>query len=698
MTFYVVGFLFVASYVYLSNKIEVLQSTLILYIFLALLLSFSIAYFQYYFHIKRSISVTPILFILKGLSIFLILLLLINPTIEKTEINNIKPVIAVLVDNSKSTSFFEEDKNVANFITELDGNEDLTSKFKIQKFTFGTSLQVFDSLSFLETQTNISEAIFGIENLIKDKIAPIILITDGNQTIGSDYEFINSKQPVYPIVIGDTATYVDVKVTQVNVNKYSYIQNKFPVEVLLNYEGDESVTTQFSIISGSKTVFRKTVRFSSSKTSATILANLTSTKEGLQYYTASVSKIENEKNIKNNTKNFSVEVIDEQTKVLLVTSVLHPDIGAFKKSIESNKQRSVDVFRIDDFKGQLKDYQLVILYQPNDTFDKIITELKDTNSNYLVVSGAQTDWDFVNQQTLGFRKSGINQTEDYGAIYNDSFLTFLQEDIDFNNYPPIKDNYGEVNLSKEHQTLLYQSINGIKTQQPLVATFDVNNQKSAIILGEGIWKWRAASFLNSNSFEDFDKFIGNLVQFLASNKKRNRLEVNAETLYPANSTITIAAFYTDKNYQFDARASLEITLTNSETKEVISVPFSLVNNSYQTEIENLISGDYTYKVSVLGQDIQKTNRFKITDYDIEEQFTNANVDKLQKLADKTGGKLFYKNQRSELLKELMTNDSFYTIQKSSTKQKNLIDWKWILFLVVALFTAEWFLRKYFGKI
>jgi hypothetical protein len=690
--------LFVDSYLYLSHKIEVVQSTLILYIFLAFLLSLSIAYFQYYFKIKNRISITPILFILKGLSLFLLLLFLINPRIEKTEINNIKPVLSVLVDNSKSTSFFNEVKNVANCIKKIDENDDLISKFRIQKFTFGNSLQVFDSLSFLETQTNISGAIFGIENLQKDKIAPIILITDGNQTIGSDYEFINSNQPVYPIVIGDTATYVDVKISRLNVNKYSYIKNKFPVEVILNYEGDENITTQLSIYSQGKTVFRKTVRFSSSENSATVTANLTSTKEGLQYYTASVSKIKNEKNIKNNTKNFSVEVIDEQTKVLLLTSVLHPDIGAFKKSIESNKQRSVEVFGIDKFKSQVNDYQLVILYQPNNNFSKIITQLKQSNTNYLVVSGTQTDWNFINQKKLGFRKSVINQTEDYGAIYNDSFLTFLQQDIGFNNYPPLKDKFGEVRVSKEYQTLLFQSINGIQTQQPLFATFDLNNQKSAIILGEGIWKWRAASYLNSNSFEAFDKLIGNLVQYLASNKKRNRLEVNAETLYPANSTINISASYTDKNYQFDARASLEITITNLETKEVVNVPFSLINNSYKTEIENLMSGNYTFKVSVLGQEINKYGRFQITDYNIEEQFTNANVNKLQKLADKTGGKLFFKDQTSEVLREILENDSFYTVQKSSIKQKKLIDWKWILFIVLGLFTTEWFLRKYFGKI
>lgn len=675
-----------------------MQSSVILYIFLALLLSLTVAYFQYYFKVKNRISATPILFTLKGLSLFLLLLLWINPTIEKTEIKNIKPILSVLVDNSKSTSFFKEDKNMPAIIKEIEENNELKNKFEIQKFTFGNSLQAFDSLSFSDTQTNISEAIISIKNLQQNRISPIILISDGNQTIGSDYESIDSESAIYPLVIGDTAKYTDIKITQLNVNKYSYIKNKFPVEVLLNYEGDKNVTTQFSIMSNGKKLFKKNVSFSASKKSTTIVANLTSLKQGLQYYTASISKIENEKNIKNNTKNFSVEVIDEQTKVLLLTSILHPDIGAFKKSIESNKQRSVEVFKIDTFKNELNEYQLVILYQPSNKFQGIISQLKQTNSNYLVVSGAQTDWSFLNQVQLGFQKNAINQTENYGAIYNDSFLTFLQEDIGFSNYPPLKDKFGEVLMTKEHQTLVYQTSNGIETQQPLFATFEVNNQKSAIILGEGIWKWRAASFLNSNSFEDFDKFMGNLVQYLAFNKKRDRLVINAETLYPANSTITISAFYMDKNYQFDARASLEIALTNIETKEVTNLPFSLVNKSYQTEIENLVSGDYTYKVSVLGQKINTNGRFKITDYDIEEQFTNANVTKLQKLADKTGGELFFKNQERKLIEELLENSSYYTVQKSSIKQKNLIDWQWIVFIVLGLLTSEWFLRKYFGKI
>jgi hypothetical protein len=663
-----------------------------------LVLSLSVAFFQYYYKVKNKLKVTIILFVLKTLSLFLLILLLINPVIEKVVIENEKPIVSILVDNSKSISFFKEAKNVSDIIYNVNNNNALSDKFSINEFTFGKKLQVLDSLSFLENETNIAEAIIGVTELHKEKIAPIVLITDGNQTIGAAYEFLNSKYPIYPILVGDTTKYVDLKITQLNVNRYSYIQNKFPVEVLLNYEGNESVKTQFSIFSQGKTIFRENVTFSSDKKSATIITNLTSIKEGLQYYKASIRKINNEKNTKNNSKNFSVEVIDEQTKVLILSSVLHPDVGALKKSIESNKQRSVDVFLIDNFINKIDDYQLIILYQVNNKFNSVISQLKQNNSNYLLVSGSNSDWNFINKQQLGFTKNAINQTENYGAIYNDSFLTFLQEDIGFNDFPPLKDKFGEIVISKEHQILLHQNINGIQTKQPLFVNFDINNQKSAVLFGEGIWKWRAASFLTTNSFEEFDKFIGGLVQFLASNKIRDRLVINVENSYPANSTILISAFYTDKNYQFDARGALEFSITNKETNEVVKIPFSLINNSYQVEIENLVSGNYSYSVEVLDQGINKYGSFKITNYQIEEQFTSANLNKLQQLATKTGGKLFYKNQIDDLTNELLENKSFYTVQKSSVKQQNLIDWKWILFFVIILLTVEWFVRKYHGKV
>ncbi len=665
---------------------------------MALLISVLIAYYQYFYRQNNNSTLPKILLVLKFSSLFLLLILLINPKIESTKITNEKPVLTLLVDNSSSIDYFEKNQTVNDLIAQLESNKALANKFSIEKFSFGNDLQIFDSLSFDNTNTNISKAIQDVNELQKGKKSPIVVLTDGNQTKGLDYSFITSEQSIYPIVIGDTTKYEDVSIAQVNVNKYSYLNNKFPVEIILNYDGTLSNRLPVSIIKNGKRIYQKQVNFSKTKKSATISAELESLTEGLQYYTVSVGKLENEKNSKNNVKSFFIEVINEQTKIALISSIVHPDIGALKKAIESNKQRSLENFSIDKFKENVSDYQLVILYQPTIKFNAILNQLKKSESNYWLISGANTNWSFINQQNIGISKNAINQTENLIPFYNESFLTFLQEDINFNNLPPLTDKFGDVTISGEKQTLIFQNLNGVITKQPLLTFLESNSIKKGFLLGEGIWKWRANSYLNTNSFEEFDSFVGNIIQYLASTKKRNRLEVNVESIYPANSSIKIAAFYTDKNYRFDDRANLEIKVTNSESKEVTSIPFSLVKKSYQAEIENLASGDYFFEVIVENQNIRKTGRFKVSEFEIEQQFTNANKDKLNILALNTGGQLYYPDEIEQLSKELMSNENYYTIQKSNKIEVNLINWKWLLFVSIALLSIEWFVRKYNGKI
>ncbi|WP_299836631.1 VWA domain-containing protein [uncultured Tenacibaculum sp.] len=671
-----------------------MQIETIVYIILALLVSLGIGFFQYFFRVKTTPKITIVLFFLRVLSIFLILLLLINPKIELTTTNDVKPSLSVLVDNSSSTKFFKEDQFVNSFIQEVNDNKALNDKFDVGFYAFGENVAQLDSLNFSGQKTNITKAVKSVNELQKDKEGTLVLLSDGNQTLGEDYEFLKSKKSIHSLVLGDTIQYQDIKISQLNVNKYSYLNNKFPVEAFVNYEGRKSVNAVFSIFKSGRKIFSKKIELSPNKKSATITAELDSDKEGVHYYSAIVSKLEGEKNTRNNSKNFTIEVIDEQSKVLVLSSILHPDLGVFKKSIESNKQRKVKIAQINAFKGSLEDYQFVIFYQPNAYFRSF---LQDRKSNFLIVTGTKTDWNFLNSLGYDFNKAAISQSENYRPVYNTNFLTYLQDDIGFDGFPPLRDKFGSIAV-KGNSDLLFQQLKGINTTNPLLSTFESGGNKFAVLFGEGIWKWRAASFIKENSFEVFDEFLGNLVQYLNSNKKRRRLDVKLDNLYLANEKIAVSALYLDKNYRFDSRASLEIVVKNEETKAQKVYPFSLINNSYKVSIEGLDSGDYTYRVSVLGQNVFKSGKFKVADFQIEQQFSNANYKKLGVLAKNTNGALFYKDQKEDLVKSLLENEKFFTIQKLEKKEQDLINWKWILFIVVLLLATEWFTRKFFGKI
>src|SRR5699024_768511 len=227
-----------------------------------------------------------------------------------------------------------------------------------------------DSFSFAENQTNISAALANIHNLYNTQKAPTVLITDGNQTFGQDYVFKAKRftQPLYPVVVGDTTSYADLRIQRLNVNRYSFLHNKFPVEIFVNYQGQTPVTKALTITRDGQEVFRKSLTFDATKNSAIIQAKIAAEQVGLATYKVQIATLKNEKNTTNNQRKFAVEVIDQTTNVLLLTAFPHPDVGALKKAIEHNQQRRATIQYIGETDVDFGAYQLVVFYQPNNTF------------------------------------------------------------------------------------------------------------------------------------------------------------------------------------------------------------------------------------------------------------------------------------------------------------------------------------------
>uniref|UniRef100_UPI002607730F hypothetical protein n=1 Tax=Fluviicola sp. TaxID=1917219 RepID=UPI002607730F len=55
------------------------------------------------------------------------------------------------------------------------------------------------------------------------------------------------------------------------------------------------------------------------------------------------------------------------------------------------------------------------------------------------------------------------------------------------------------------------------------------------------------------------------------------------------------------------------------------------------------------------------------------------------------------NQYQALIQEIKTRGDITTVQYEDTGYQELIDWKWIFALIIALLTTEWFLRRWWGS-
>lgn len=673
-----------------------MNKTTIALLILSVLIAGGLSYFQYFYKAKSKSKMTKLLAFLRFLSVFGLLLLLINPIVSRSSFETIKTPLPIVVDNSSSIIDLKANDIANEVYKKLVSNSKLKDKFDIQSYGFDSEFQPSETFDFKGTQTNIDEVAKNLKSINKNLNFPTVLISDGNQTSGADYVFsFDANNKVYPLVVGDTTTYLDLKINQINVNKYAFHKNKFPVEVFLQYSGTKSLTANFAISQGNNVLNKQSVSFSPSNKSAVINVLLPADKTGLQIFNASLTSSESEKNTYNNSKKFAVEIIDQKTEVAIISAINHPDIGALKRGIETNAQRKVTLLKPNQI-SDLNKYNVLIIYQPNATFKQVFDANKNLKINTWIITGLSTDFGFLSQQQDQFDFKMSNQKEDYLSTFDSNFNLFAIDNLGFENFPPLENPFGTITPNENASTLLSSRIRNVETEQPLLAFFDNQGKRNAYLFGENIWKWRAHSYVDKKSFEEFDVFLDKTVQFLASNDSKKSLIVNHERFYNSGDALEITAQYFNKNYEFDEKARLTIAVTNTKSKQVKRYDLLKTNNSFKVNLDGLSAGQYSFTVKELNSNASYSSTFEILDFDIEKQFVNPDLTKLKQLALQTNGAVFVPNQIDNLIKTLLDNEDYKAIQKNIVKKTPLIDWVWLLVLLAITLASEWFLRKYNG--
>lgn len=674
-----------------------MQTTTVLLIILAALGALSFAIFQYHTNIKKRSKLHYALTLLRFLSIFGILLLLINPEFSKTDYSLEKTNLIVLTDNSSSMKV--EDEKIAGIIKNLEENSKLNERFKLQKYVFGASLTENQNLNFTEKKTNIASALSAVNEIYKGSNTAIVLLTDGNQTLGRDYAYLNTanKMPIYPIALGDTTAYEDIKIDQVNSNKYAFLKNKFPIETYISYQGKNKIRAKYSIKLDGKTVFSKDVNLSPSNTSTIINASIQANSVGLKAVTVGLTSLEKERNTINNSKQLAIEVIDEKTRVAIVSEVLHPDLGTLKKAIESNRQRTVVFKKPTDVIKSFEEFDVFILYQPTRSFKSIFDFVKQKKAGLFAVVGTNSDLNFLNRLPTNYGFELGYPVQEVRPERNSTYSSFDISNFKLDDFPPLSSDAGPL-ANQDYETLLYMNVLGRTTQIPLLLSREEQNVKEIVLLGENIWKWRMQSYRNENNFENFDEFIGKLMLYLSSNNTKSRLNIDYNRIYDGATNTKITASYFDESFVFNPNANISMTISNTAKTYSKTLPMLLKNEFYEFDVVDLPAADYNFTVKVKDENRSKSGSFTVLDFDVEQQLLTTDYKKLEQLAIKTKGQLYYPDQLNSLLTELNQTAQFLPTQKSIKNIVSLIDFRILLALIMVALAAEWFIRKYNGLI
>jgi len=634
---------------------------------------------------------------------------LLGPLIKSINKKVEKPIVVIAQDNSKSFMASEDSTFYkGEYLQKLESMKTaLEDQFDVGVYHFDDEVHEGLSSDYSGERTNISKMVDEVYNRYSNRnIGAVILASDGIFNEGSNpiYSSNKLKIPFFTIAAGDTTVKRDVILENVAHNRLAYLGNDFPMEILVKANKLSGTKTNVSVRNNGAVVFSQTIDINEENFIVTIPVTLTATKAGIQKYQVAISPVNEEQSTENNYKTVYIEVLDNKQNILVLADQVHPDIAALRYALEGNANYEVDVQLAKGFVGDLNDYSLIIMHQLpslSSSMTDVLTKAKEKSKPILYIVGNETNLNNFNLLNAGAqitsKQSALN---DAMANVNSDF-TLFKIDIELKEllpkFPPLQTPFGEITTSNSAEVLLRQKIGSVSTDYPLLVFNDINGNKSGALLGEGIWRWRLFDFLENDNHESFDAFILKMVQFLAAKEDRSFFRVYADTKFDEGDHIYFEGELYNKAYELVNDPDVSMVITNDEGSE-FPYSFSKRNGQYVLDVAGLSHGEYNYlaKVNYNGNAYQRSGEFSVSEVVIEQTNTTANHQMLYKLAENTGGKMFYPNQLQDLEQMIKAKKEIAPVSYSTQKLSDWINLKGIFFLILALLAAEWFIRKYKG--
>ncbi|MBI5218095.1 MAG: hypothetical protein HY958_04115 [Bacteroidia bacterium] len=642
--------------------------------------------------------------------VFFLTFLLLSPFIKSFSKFIEKPVIIIAQDNSESILMNKDSLLYKkNLKTDLENFvQKLSSDFEVKTYSFGDEIKKGMACSFTDKQTDFSELMNELKNkFINRNVGALVLASDGIYNKGSNPLYLTSdiNYPVYTIALGDTSTQKDIILSKVIYNKIVFLGNKFPLQIYVDVKELNGIGSQLNVYNNGRKLFSKPILVNSKSYSEIVNVETDADKTGIQHYKIEAAPVKDEISVSNNYKDIVIDVIDSKQKILVLANSPHPDIAALRKALETNLNLQVDFFIADKLTNPVWNYNLVILHQlPSKTnsFIRQFSDIFNKSIPVLFILGSQSSFENINNLKTGFEiRQTKNAYDETQGIFNKQFSFFqvsdeMQEFI--GKAPPLICPFGEYRSTDAQNILFYQKISNITTSRPLIL-FSINGEnKIGFISGEGIWRWRMNNFLNHANHELFDELINKMVQFLALKVNKDNFVITNKKIVNENEPLIFEAEVYNETFELINTPDVSLEIINPRNKKFQFI-LDKTNNAYRLNAGIFPIGDYSWsaKVKVGKKEFTKNGKFTVVSLNMEGERTVADHKLLYQLSGNNNGKLFTPAQMDKLYEAIKTNRDIVPVSYSEKQLIDIINLRWIFFLLLALASAEWFSRKYFGS-
>jgi len=635
--------------------------------------------------------------------------LLLGPLVRYVSHTTVPPTIVFAIDNSQSVALFSDPAQLQQTRQQLQSMRDRLQaqgyNTQVRTLTPDQQADHITGVQYTAETSNLSKLLSEVQQEHGARnLKGVVLVSDGivNQGLSPAYAAYN--HALYPVALGDTIPKKDVLLASLRYNKVNYSGNRFPLEVELQQEGFGNRPATVLLKENGKTVARKTVTLQPGQPVQQVAFQVQADGLGKRHYQVEVQPLPGEFTTLNNIKHAYIDVVKGKIKVLIAAAAPHPDIKAIRTAIESNENYETALFIPGLMPLKQQDYDVAVLHQlPGRVAggEAALHLVRSKNLPALYILGPQSDLSDYNRLNAGLQISSSGQTDEVTAVRNSNFSNFQLPETAaerLQQYPPARVPFGEVQLAPNTEVILYQQVGRVPTRKPLLAVQTTGDKRNATLLGSGTWQWRIVEAANNEQAEVYDRLITNLIQLLSAPRNKKRLNVYpTQEEYTSADEIRFAAEAYNQALEpiYGQKISLQVSGENNETKT-----FTFTNGESQAgvNIGSLPGGRYTYTATatINGQRQQDKGEFIVEELQLEALNAVADHQLLYQLAHNPSSRVYYPSQLRQLEQDILRADHKDMLYSSETLN-DLIDMKWLFFLLLGLVCIEWFIRKYNGS-
>lgn len=672
-----------------------------------------------------------------GLSTFrfvvlsLIGLLLLQPLLTRMEKLSYPPIIALLQDMSESLVINKDSAFVQSQYPEAlsQFSNAFGDEHELVMYGFAGDLQYDlnpDSLQFNETGTNMSLALDAVQQMYQNQnLGAIVVVGDGIPTAGTNplFSVEGIQQPVFTVLLGDTTPQQDILINNVLFNEIAYLENEMPIRVSLACEGYPPQDLKVTLKGHGKTLKTENIRLGGSRFQGEVSFSIIPEEVGMQQYEIEVSPRQNEISYRNNKRKIFVNVLETKVKVALFAGAPHPDLGAIKSALGSDKRYELTEFILKDRSQyynnpnsyNLTDFDLLMLHNfpangnQRPMVNKIANLIKDEKMPVMFFVGMFTDmrsmqplipYMAVSPNKISTRGEEIivNFSRDYKQhstyTFDDRWLSWI------NNSPPLFRNRSEWQPKQNADVFATAKIKNIPLDYPVFAIQQQLGRKNTVLLGENFWRMRAHSYLEQDDFELFDEWLFNNITWLMAQDDKRRFRVTPnKRLISGNEPASFSGQAYDESYNPIAGVDIKMNLRNPNGSEESYFFNETSEGQYFLDLNNLSEGTYSYSAegrkggALIGTD---QGQFSVGRSNVEHYQLQADQDLLQQMAIRTGGEFIYARDMADLPEKLKALPGLKPVSDFQANRVGFNEFGWIMALILTLLCVEWITRKLYS--